>query len=124
MTDLYWWLIVVGVIILSVAIHYRIHKSYHYICPKCSTTFKPSFFHSLIAINSGDYRKMRCPACNCNEYMKAYKDKSKHSKQVQYVCILQLEYMYTALSLPQVVLQLPTEYAQQIAGHVWSLSRD
>ena len=80
MSDYFWWFIVAGVIILGLAIHYLVYKTYHYICPKCSTSFKPTFFHSLIAINSADYRKMRCPTCNCIEYMKALKDNSKQSK--------------------------------------------
>ena len=80
MSDYFWWIIVVVVIILGLAIHYRVYKTYHYICPKCLTSFKPTFFQSLIAINSADYRKMRCPTCKSKEYLKALKDNSKHSK--------------------------------------------
>lgn len=79
MTDIIIWSLVVGVILCGLLIHRYVWKHYHYICPKCSHSFKPTFFHSLIAVNSAELRKMKCPSCNLKEYMKALKDNPKRT---------------------------------------------
>lgn len=67
--------VAVEIIIISVLIiHYRVYKQYHYVCSKCSTSFKPTFLRSIFAFNGGDTRMMKCPTCNHIESVKAVKD--------------------------------------------------
>jgi len=72
------WIIgiaVIGVIIIVVLIlHYYVYKHYHYVCSKCSTSFTPSFWRSVFALNGGDTRMMKCPTCNCVQSVKAVKN--------------------------------------------------
>lgn len=81
MTDAVIWSIVIGgVIISALLLHWYVWKHYHYICPKCLHSFKPTFIHSLIAVNAAELRKLKCTNCNAREYMKALKDDKKRAK--------------------------------------------
>ncbi len=80
MADNVIWILVAGVIIGALLIHFYVWRKYHYICSKCHRSFKPSFLRSLIAVNAAEDRKLRCPNCNSTEYMKALKDEKKHAK--------------------------------------------
>ncbi|MCL1811251.1 MAG: hypothetical protein FWG41_03415 [Methanomassiliicoccaceae archaeon] len=55
-------------------IHLHIWKTYHYICPQCSTSFKPTFAKSLTAMNFGEQRVVGCPKCGHYGLTKALKD--------------------------------------------------
>lgn len=80
MTDAVIWSIVIGVIIVGFLIHLYVWKHYHYICPKCFHSFKPTFIHSLIAVNAAELRKLKCPNCKSKEYMKALKNQKIRTK--------------------------------------------
>ncbi|MGF7143954.1 DNA-directed RNA polymerase subunit RPC12/RpoP [Anaerotaenia torta] len=80
MTDIIIWSLVAGVIVCGLLLHIYVWKYYHYICPRCSCPFKPTFFRSLIAVNAAEHRKMKCPHCHLEGYMEAVKDKPKGRK--------------------------------------------
>ena len=66
--------IVIAAIMIAVAIHLYIYKNYHYICPKCSNTFKPnSFLKSMFGLNLFHKRGLRCT--NCNTFVSARMEK-------------------------------------------------
>ena len=76
-----YFLISIIVSIVSVlGIHLYLQRRYHYICPKCSTKFKPTYLRSLVAINAANYRKMRCPNCNNCDYMETLRDEKTRLK--------------------------------------------
>lgn len=81
MSDNLIWIFVAVAIIAALLLHLYVWKRYHYICPKCQCSFKPTFLHSLIAINAVEDRKLRCPNCNSAEYMKALKDDKHYGKR-------------------------------------------
>ena len=73
------WLITVittaACLSVALAVHVYIYRRYHYVCPKCSASFKPKTFpRSLVALNGGDMRRVRCPECGLREFMAAVKD--------------------------------------------------
>ena len=56
---------VIVVILLIVAFHLYFYKNYHYLCPKCSNSFKPSsFLKSMFGLNLLHKRGLRCTKCN------------------------------------------------------------
>jgi DNA-directed RNA polymerase subunit RPC12/RpoP len=71
--------VIIAVIVLStviaLAVHIRLWKGCHYVCPDCSTSFKPTFARSLTAMNAGVMRKMTCPNCGCKKFMAVLEDK-------------------------------------------------
>jgi len=73
---LWFLLIIIAVtLVVVVCVHVYIYRCYHYICPKCAKTFKPStFLRSMFALNGGEYRKVKCPYCSCHDWAKAEKD--------------------------------------------------
>ncbi|MDR2698216.1 MAG: hypothetical protein LBB30_00865 [Candidatus Methanoplasma sp.] len=60
----------------GIAVHVRIWRTYHYICPACSTSFKPTFTRSFAAVNCFELRGMTCTKCGRYDMMEALKDKS------------------------------------------------
>lgn len=79
MSDTIIWLLVTGVVIGAILIHIYVWRRYHYVCPKCARSFKPTFLHSLFAVNAAEYRQLTCPHCQAKDYMEALKDKTKPS---------------------------------------------
>lgn len=67
-------IIIIGLAI-ALIVHLHVWKVYHYDCPVCSTSFKPTFMRSLAAINCFEERKMRCPGCGSYMFMTALRDK-------------------------------------------------
>ena len=56
---------VLAVLLAAVAFHLYLYKNYHYLCPKCSNSFKPnSFLKSMFGINLFHKRRLRCTNCN------------------------------------------------------------
>ena len=57
--------IAIAAILFAVAIHLYCYKNYHYLCPKCSNSFKPnSFLKSMFGLNLIHKRGLRCTKCN------------------------------------------------------------
>ena len=71
---LYALIIIIVSIPCIMGIHLFLHRRYHYICPKCSQEFKPTFFRSLIAINALTHRVIRCTVCNSYGCKRILKD--------------------------------------------------
>ena len=58
-------------------LHLRIYKHYHYVCTKCSNSYKPTtFIQSLFGLNGGEQRKLKCPHCNKKEWANMIKNAS------------------------------------------------
>ena len=74
------WLLtfLILIFIFVLMVHLYIWKMYHYDCPKCSTSFQPSFTGSLTAINMVEERGVKCPNCGFYGLMKALKNSEKH----------------------------------------------
>lgn len=71
------WTTTTGVVTIAstIVIHMRLYKNYHYICPKCSTSFKPAtFWQSVFSLNLGSKRGVKCPTCNRRVLAKVEKD--------------------------------------------------
>ena len=52
-------------LLFAMIVHLYIYKNYHYICPKCSGSFKPnSFLKSMFGLNLFHKRGLRCTNCN------------------------------------------------------------
>jgi len=60
--------IVIGIIIFALPPHIYLYKNYHYICMKCLTSFKPTFWQSFFGINMNKRRMLICPCCNKREW--------------------------------------------------------
>ena len=64
-----------GIIALVLTVHLRIYKHFHYVCLKCSNSYKPTtFLESLFGFNGWDKRKLKCPYCNKREWAEMKKD--------------------------------------------------
>jgi len=66
--------IIGGIIIFALPPHIYLYKKYHYICPKCSTSFKPTFWQSFAGINRNERRMLKCPYCNKRQWVTTMKD--------------------------------------------------
>ena len=67
--------LVVGAVVFALLIHLNIFRNYHYICQKCSTSYKPdTFLQSLFGLNAVEQRKLKCPNCNKREWAALVKD--------------------------------------------------
>ena len=67
-------LIAIAIVIVglaaAVAINLYLYKNYHYICSKCSGSFKPdSFLQSMRGLNFFDRRGLQCT--NCGNFVSA-----------------------------------------------------
>lgn len=58
-----------------VLIHLYIRKHYHYACPCCNETFKPTTFLNSVGIINVANRWLVCPHCGKKSYMELLKDK-------------------------------------------------
>ena len=56
--------LVVGIVV-AIAIHLWRYRNFHYHCPNCSNTFKPSsFLKSFLGLNLLNKRGLRCTKCD------------------------------------------------------------
>jgi len=68
---------VVGAVAAAFIAHWVLYKNYHYICTKCSSSYKPAnFWQSFFGLNGGEQRKLKCPRCNAREWADVKKDKA------------------------------------------------
>ena len=67
--------LMIGVVAFAFIVHWKLYKNYHYICTKCSFSYKPaSFWQSFFGLNAGNQRKLKCPRCNTREWANVKKD--------------------------------------------------
>ena len=58
-------ILVILAIVFVVSVHWYLYKNYHYLCPKCSNTFKPNtFLKSMFGLNLFHKRGLRCTKCD------------------------------------------------------------
>jgi DNA-directed RNA polymerase subunit RPC12/RpoP len=71
-------LLIAGALAWALVTHLRLFRYYHYVCVKCSTSYKPSTFpQSLLAVNFGEQRKLKCPHCGTREWAYVARDTLK-----------------------------------------------
>ena len=69
--------VVIAVLLAAVAVHLYLYRNYHYLCPKCSSSFKPnSFLKSMFGLNFFHKRGLRCTKCNAFVTARTKKDKN------------------------------------------------
>ena len=69
--DLLFLILGLSVVVASTLVFYIwITNHYTWTCPKCGTQFSISFKESVLAVNSGNFRKkLTCPKCGHSGYM-------------------------------------------------------
>ena len=61
-------------IMISIARYLFLKRKRHLICPKCKTSFKPTFFSLLFSVDTGNEILTKCPQCHAREFIVPIKD--------------------------------------------------